>query len=624
MADNELELRSIAWSQALPFVRLFRSLRLALNPSRLLLALACVMGLYAGGRVLDWIWGRSGGVVTLAQEPRAMTEIQVYAERPYDEFVRWVREARQAVDQSGFVALQQANLAGSVEEARQKLASASLRSLLLDFAFQKEVDDLWKAVAEQLKVGLAAIDKDAQASSAVRRDKRAALAEAADTVRCMLSGKLSRTAAAANVGTRAIETIAAADPTVTPQKRADLQARLTAASARRAQLRLYEESQPRGPFISLLLHEQHCFAAAVRGVLTGEWGFAGGAFDAEPSLAGSLVSAVKGLCWLWSQRPWYTVFFGVFSLLLLALFGGAICRSAAVHATRDEAISMRAALAFVGERYGGFLLAPLMPFALLFVIALVMAICGWLGGAIPYLGDIFTGLFYGLALFGGFVAAAVLLATAFGFHLMWPTIAAEGSDGFDALSRAFSYVGSRIWHVLFYSFVLLAYGAASFILVRLVLVLMLKLAHDFTGFGMNALSSARLDAVGNLDAIWSMPAWSELALLPRPGSAPIWGTFFTAPLGGAEPVAAVLIVIWVFLASSLLGAFVLSYFFCGSTQMYFLLRRDVDATDWDEIYYEEPAETLPPAAPMSESPAAAAAPETAAPTAGAAEPPTTT
>jgi len=53
--------------------------------------------------------------------------------------------------------------------------------------------------------------------------------------------------------------------------------------------------------------------------------------------------------------------------------------------------------------------------------------------------------------------------------------------------------------------------------------------------------------------------------------------------------------LWVYLVVGLVAAFVVSFFFCGSTQMYFLLRRDVDATDYEEIYYEEPEEE--PAAP---------------------------
>jgi hypothetical protein len=333
-------------------------------------------------------------------------------------------------------------------------------------------------------------------------------------------------------------------------------------------------------------------------------------------MAGSIESALDGGCWLLNQRPFYALLLGLFSLVVFGLFGGAICRSAAVQSARDESTSIRDSLGFVLQRFGGFLLAPLMPVAVLVGIALIMGVCGLLGGVIPWLGEVVTGLIYPLALLGGFAAAILVLATVLGFHLMWPTIAVEGSDGFDALSRACSYLGSRIWHVAFYTFVLLLYGAASFVLVRLVVVLTLKLSHGFTGLGMNALHASKLSGTGNLDVMWSMPAWADLSLLPPAGDLPLYGSFCNGPLGSGEAIGAWLLRLWVYLLVGLLGAFVISYFFCGSTQMYFLLRRDVDATDYEELYYEEKAEELPapeaaqPAAePPAEAPAPAEAPD---------------
>lgn len=48
--------------------------------------------------------------------------------------------------------------------------------------------------------------------------------------------------------------------------------------------------------------------------------------------------------------------------------------------------------------------------------------------------------------------------------------------------------------------------------------------------------------------------------------------------------------IWLYLAFFLLLGFVYSYFWSASTMMYFLLRKDVDATDYDEVYLEEEAD----------------------------------
>ena len=87
-----------------------------------------------------------------------------------------------------------------------------------------------------------------------------------------------------------------------------------------------------------------------------------------------------------------------------------------------------------------------------------------------------------------------------------------------------------------------------------------------------------------------MPAWQDLPLLPALGGVNFWGDFGTAPLSGSESFAMVFFALWVFVFVGLVGAFVVSFYFCGSTEMYLLLRREVDAVDYDEVYYEEPEE----------------------------------
>jgi len=178
-----------------------------------------------------------------------------------------------------------------------------------------------------------------------------------------------------------------------------------------------------------------------------------------------------------------------------------------------------------------------------------------------------------------------------GLHLMWPTIAVESSDAFDAVTHAAGYIGQRAWNAAFYAFTLLLYGGVSFVMIRLIAMIMLKLTHAITNAGLSsfgALSSAQTEAFDKLDALWHMPAWADLPLLPSAGGVPFWGSLANAPMSGSEWIAWFLVCCWIFLVVGLVGAFVVSFFFCGSTQMYFLLRRDVDAVDYDEIYYEEP------------------------------------
>lgn len=376
-----------------------------------------------------------------------------------------------------------------------------------------------------------------------------------------------------------------------------------------------EHLRPRGPFISLLEYEMHCFAAAVHGVCSGRWGLSGSAFSDEPAMIGSIASAGSGVVWLVTQRPWYAVIYGLILLVIFAFFGGAVCRISAVRSARDENLSLSAALRFSRDKISGLIAAPLLP-AGIFIVAGLVIFVGGLIAAVPYLETI-GALAYGLALLFGLALVFTFLAVVLGFHLMWPTIAVEGSDAFDAVQRAAGYVFQRAWHVGFYSFVLLLYGGVSFVIVRIMGMLLLKLTHVLAGAGMNLASSTHAEGVGKLDAIWQMPAWQDLPLLPGVGGVNFWGDFGSVALSGSESFAMYVMTFWVFGVVGLVGAFIVSFYFCGSTEMYFLLRREVDAVDYDEVYYEEPESELERAAPpQAEQPEA---PES--PPAEAAEPP---
>ncbi len=501
MAENGSELRKIAWTQAFPFVRLFRSLPLALNFNRLVLALACVLVSYVAGRVLDRIWPQKHGVAGTVERSGAAKvvhdEIEFYSERGDAEYKSWLQTLREAPGRTEWF--------------------------------------LGRPAPKGVTAG--------------------------------------------------------------------------------------QEPQTRGIYISMLEFETRCFAAAIQGVCAGRWGISGNELDPQPTMLSSIGRAIRGGFWVVTQRPWFTLVCGVVNLLIFAFFGGALCRSAAVQSARDESISLRESLCFGCQKFKEFVLAPALPLLILAVMAVIMFVAGLIAGAIPVVGELIAGVLYPLGLLGGFAAALILLALVLGFHLMWPTIAAEGSDGFDALSRAGNYVISRIWHVGFYSAVLLFYGALSYVLVRLVAVLTMKLSYSFVGWGMNIFHSAKAADVHKLDVMWQMPAWTDLPLLPMAGVR-WWGTFFNAPMRWSEWLFTWPMAFWAYILVGLVGAFVVSFFFCGSTQMYFLLRREVDATDFEEVYYEEPEEEPTPAPEPTPGPAPAEPTPTAATTTPTTEAPT--
>src|SRR2546421_188290 len=52
-------------------------------------------------------------------------------------------------------------------------------------------------------------------------------------------------------------------------------------------------------------------------------------------------------------------------------------------------------------------------------------------------------------------------------------------------------------------------------------------------------------------------------------------------------IAAFLVSAWVYLVISLLGAYLISFYFSASTIIYYLMRREVDATELDDVYLEQ-------------------------------------
>lgn len=621
MSDQPDQLRRIEWSQAFPFVRLFSTVRLALDFKRMVLALAAVLITYVAGSILDGVWrGAGGGVIQSSHDvalravqptdgtgggPR--NEIEGFASLPRNDFYTWRSAASDARAQLGARTLVEAGRFETTQEARRQLDDSTLDKLLVDTAYRDELAAVRDLVEEHAAARLEAIGESETYTAALRAEMRQKIHAAADNLRRVLSSDIGHN------GWISPNFAAAADVLI-PIKAGSSAAASQAADRQRvlevAKLQLlrrhYEQTAPTGPFLTLTIYESRCFAAAVQAVAAGRWGFGDGAFGSKPALASSVGSAFMGIIWLIVYHPFFALLLTVILLVIFAYFGGAICRSAAVQSAREESISLGETLRFVGDKYGGFIVAPLMP-VIVFVLITILLFIGGLVGAIPGIGEIITAVLYPLGLVGGFALAMVFLALLLGFHLMWPTIAAEGSDGFDALSRACSYVGSRAWHVLFYSLTLLIYGGLAFVMMRIIAALTLKLAHSSTKLGMDLVSSGVLATNGKLSALWNMPAWGELPLLPAVGDPPFWGTFHTAPLTGSEMLALFFLRLWVYIVVAGLGAFVVSFFYCGSTQMYFLLRRDVDATDYDEVYYEEePDEDLLDATPAEDAPAAGA------------------
>lgn len=228
------------------------------------------------------------------------------------------------------------------------------------------------------------------------------------------------------------------------------------------------------------------------------------------------------------------------------MLGGAIARIAAVHvADEGRKLSIRQGLAFAKSKFLSFLSAPIIPSVIIIGIGIICAAVGGLFFLIHL--ELVVGLLYFLALAAGFVTTLVLLGMAGGFNLMYPAIAVEGSDSFDAISRSFSYVYSKPWRTLFYSLVAIGYGLLTYLFVRVFISLVLLTTHFFVGLLVFRDTAAGTDL------------WNALVPLGSMGSLryqvdyPMLSTY-------GDPVATIL-AFWNYLLIATLGAFAISMYF---------------------------------------------------------------
>lgn len=560
MADDSQTLRRIDWREAFPFTHLFRAFRVAVHPSKLVLGLVLLLLLYCGGRFLDSIWPRRDlalpGEITQYEMVRWSNDqtrfLRVGREQPR-EFEEW-REQQWHENADRYARLLESAQLASGDAARQAASQGEyLGELEQHIVAQRNQAQagLWDTYQKSLK-DAGAIQDSAARSRAEAEAKRA------------YAFGLQQT------DERAMDA-----------------------------LRQLRALQPRGIFIEFFEYEARQVNDVVNGVLSWNWigGFhpAAGLVAEEPApgVIRSIANfAIVAPAWMLAYHWLYFTLFVVWFLLLWAVFGGAIARIAAVHIARDEKISVRQALSFSFGKILSFIFAPVIPMLIVLFLGAVVAL-GALLFYIPWIGPIIAGIGFVLALVAGFVMTLVSLGTVGGFNLMYPTVAVEGSDSFDAISRSFSYVFARPWRMLWYTLVAIVYGALCFLFVRYFIYVLLALTHFFVGWWLAG-----------------QPGHYFQQIWPGPSPTNLTYDINFAGLKWSEAVCAVAIAFWVYIVVSLLGAYVISFYFSANTIIYYLMRREVDATELDDVYVEETDEDFgdrpaaPPGSPETVPPAA--------------------
>lgn len=315
------------------------------------------------------------------------------------------------------------------------------------------------------------------------------------------------------------------------------------------------------------------------GVFSILWNFAGakfkGAVDAVFDLKVREVwynirDCFKAAGWSLLYHPIYCIIFFLIKLAIVSVAGGAICRIAALQFARGEKPGLTESLRFSTKRFTSFFAAPLAPVGIMAFIGAFIILLGLMGN-IPRAGEVIVAIGMPLALAAGFLVAVILVGAVAGFNLMFPAVAYDGSDCFDAISRSFSYVYARPWRMGFYTAIAAVYGSICYTFVRVFAFLTLWLTHGLLRIALWAENGS--GEVNKLVAIW-----------PKPEVKTLFESSSTLSTNWTESVAVFLVRLFVLVVIGLVVSFIISFYFSANTIIYSLMRDRVDNTAREDIY----------------------------------------
>jgi hypothetical protein len=272
---------------------------------------------------------------------------------------------------------------------------------------------------------------------------------------------------------------------------------------------------------------------------------------------------------VWAVRfhPVYSVIYFILIAMVVCISGGAICRSAALEFARGEKPGLTESLGFGLKKFKSLVTAPLVLTAITAGFGAVVYLAGLIGN-IRYAGELFIALTLAAALVFGLLTLLFLIGSIAGANLIFPVIAYEGSDGYEAISRSFCYVYTHSWWMFFYTAIAAAFGTISYLFVRLFAFGLLITTYTLIDIG----TFNQPEVPGKLARIWAKPDFFNLVGQNAD------------PAGATESIAAFIIYITVLLVVGLVVAFVISFYFCSSTIVYALMRRKVDDVDMSRVY----------------------------------------
>lgn len=255
-----------------------------------------------------------------------------------------------------------------------------------------------------------------------------------------------------------------------------------------------------------------------------------------------------GLFWVWSGA------------------GGVVSRLTALEYARDDLPTLAEGRAVVKSKRKALFLAPLMPFVAILFLALLNILGGFIA-SFWYVGRILL-IVPGFPLLVASTLTIIFLALfgALSFGLMMPAVTVGGKDAFESWSTAYSYVLWGLRRFICYTLVVGVIGVIGAAVAWALTELLIYCIYRTVEMG-----------------FFSGTPW----VLYEPGLS--GGAFRIALLPGTGGFGGLLSGIIVALMVALRAipvAYVFSYFFTANTIIFFLMRKDQDNIEIEEVYEE--------------------------------------
>ncbi len=264
----------------------------------------------------------------------------------------------------------------------------------------------------------------------------------------------------------------------------------------------------------------------------------------------SLIDLLANIFRAGYAHPWTTVIVGIPMLFILSIIGCIMARSTAIEFSQGRIADRTDTTGFVLRRITHLATAVFAPIVLAVVLLGLISLGGFLV-SVPVV-DLLGGVLYSLALILGLIVTLTLLMQLLCMPLIVPSIACEGTDGFDAIQRSYAYLAGRPLRVFVYAAILFMLGSIALGVFQFVMLGSISL----TDWGMGMLAN---------DA----------------GSRVLTGT---GDLGATQPTANNFIEFWRSLFQLVFAGYAISYFYTASTMLYLVVRRVCDGQDLAEIW----------------------------------------